>query len=37
MSRPQPPMWEEEALREFCRALLAAFPRHEDHCADGVR
>lgn len=24
--RRQPPMWEEEALRESCRALLAAFP-----------
>lgn len=30
------PIWEEEALRAFCRDVLAAFPRHEDHCAQGT-
>lgn len=29
----QPPIWEEEELRAFCRAVLTAFPWSQDHSA----
>lgn len=29
--------WKEDDLRDFCRAILSAFPRSEDHRAGAAR